>query len=102
MKFLNKKTFFAASAIVMAGVFASASAGHNNFNKKKAVLDKDGDPVLARLAENCVVTKWKGLTGDCHGAIMGDATVYFDFDSAGLDSYAKQSLNGLAKVEKER
>jgi len=103
MLFLNKKLFSLVITLVFSiSVFSisasSAFAGSSSHNKK-AVLDKDGDPILSKYSDNCVITKWEGSKGGCINIadIEGDATIYFDFADSHLNAQARKDLRKLEK-----
>lgn len=100
---LNKKLFSLVVALVLGiSVFsifvASAFAGSSPHNKK-AVLDKDGDPVLSKYSDNCVITKWESSKDGCINIedvdFESDATIYFDFADSSLNAKARKTLSKL-------
>ncbi len=89
-------------ALSAALTLSAPAQAHNNGDAFSPVRDARGAPVRSMLSNQCVLTRWPGMEGECLGTYrhiaLEDRTVYFEFNKAYLTPKAKAKLDSLTGI----
>jgi len=115
-RLMTKATF---SGLLMAGVMSSPTFAVEALKDNKVLMDSQGQAVHAIRSGNCVRTQWETASDQnpcasvkppkarytraqspAHVLSKADRTIYFEFDSAELDTNSKRRLDRLAMTLK--